>query len=353
MSASRYSYMGGFDGTSNVAAAKEFDIELRGTHAHAFVSAFSGPEDLQSRSLGSCEDFWELVYEKRNILKYTSTNIGELAAFVAYAQAFPNGSLALVDTYDTLKSGVPNFLCVTLALNDLGYKALGIRLDSGDLAYLSLKSREMFAEAAKMFNVDLSHLQIVASNDINESVLLSLDEQGHSIDSFGIGTNLVTCQSQPALGMVYKLVEINGKPAIKLSNELSKVTIPGKKNAFRLIGTEGVALCDVMVGSNEAPPQVGKRLMCRHPYIERKRAFVTPSFVMELLRPVWIGSEKRVAPTPTLGQVREFVKDQLKLIRSDHKRSLNPTEYKVSLTNDLFNFMHELWLEKCSIADLM
>jgi nicotinate phosphoribosyltransferase len=350
MSASRYSYVGGFDATSNVEAAQLFGIDVRGTHAHAFVSAFEGPENLKTRVLGSCEDFWSLVMEKRTRLRYLSSNIGELAAFVAYAQAFPNAFLALVDTYDTLKSGVPNFIAVALALTEVGFKPLGIRLDSGDLAYLSTQSRELFLDAAKEFNVDLSHLQILASNDINESVLNALDDQGHSIDAFGIGTNLVTCQAQPALGMVYKLVEINGRPTIKLSQDLSKVTIPGSKKVYRLIGSEGVAICDVMVSSLEPPPVVGKRLLCRHPYIERKRANVTPSYVISLLEPVWIKGV--AAPMPTLPEIRQFVKDQLQLIRPDHKRFLNPTEYKVSITNELFNFMHEMWLSVVAVPDL-
>jgi len=352
MSASRYAYMGGFDATSNVAAAQAFGIDVKGTHAHSFVSAFEGPEQLQDRSLGECKDFWAVAAEKRAQLKYPAANIGELAAFVAYAQAFPDDFNALVDTYDSLKSGIPNFLAVAVALHELGYHARGIRLDSGDLAYLSVKTREMFADAAKQFGIDLSYLQIVASNDINESVLASLDEQGHSIDIFGIGTNLVTCQAQPALGMVYKLVEINGKPAIKLSIEFKKVTIPGKKHVFRLIGMEGVALCDVMVADHEDPPVVGKRLLCRHPYIDRKRANVTPSYVIELLRPIFIGPERRVAPEPSLNEMRDHVRDQLTLIRNDHKRALNPTEYKVSVTNELFTFMHDLWLEKVNVAEL-
>lgn len=352
MSASRYAYMGGFNGTSNVAAAKLFGITTSGTHAHSFISSFEGPEQLNTKALEDCSDFWGLVMKKREEMGVPPANIGELVAFVSYAQAFPDNFTALVDTYDTLKSGIPNFLAVAVSLHSLGKKALGIRLDSGDLAYLSVKAREMFSEFARRFNMDLSYLHIVASNDINESVLSSLDEQGHSIDTFGIGTNLVTCQAQPALGMVYKLVEINGRPTIKLSNEFQKVTIPGKKHVFRLIGEEGLALCDVMVSDQEQAPAVGKKLLCRHPYIDRKRAFVTPSYVLELLRPVFIGPEKRVAPEPSLKQMRSHVRDQLTLIRSDHKRSLNPTEYKVSVTNDLFTFMHELWLEKVAVPEL-
>ncbi len=142
----------------------------------------------------------------------------------SWGRAFPNGYLALVDTYDTLKSGVPNFLAVALALHRLGYRAVGVRLDSGDLAYLSKQTRKMFRSAGKRVGLDyFGQFSITASNDINEDTLVSLNQQGHEIDVFGIGTNLVTCQAQPALGCVYKLVEIHGMPRIKLSQEVSKV----------------------------------------------------------------------------------------------------------------------------------
>jgi nicotinate phosphoribosyltransferase len=137
------------------------------------------------------------------------TNKGELAAFISYAIAFPTNFLALVDTYDVLKSGVPNFLSVARALHDFNYQAIGLRLDSGDLAYLSLEVRARFTEVAKIFNIPyIKNLNIVASNDINENILISLEKQEHAIDTFGIGTHLVTCQKQPALGCVYKLVEV-------------------------------------------------------------------------------------------------------------------------------------------------
>lgn len=138
------------------------------------------------------------------------TNKGELAAFISYAIAFPSNFLALVDTYDVLKSGIPNFLAVALALNECSYQAGGIRLDSGDLAYLSLEVRANFTAVSLKYNLPyIKNLNIVASNDINEDTLISLEQQGHSIDSFGIGTHLVTCQKQPALGCVYKLVEVS------------------------------------------------------------------------------------------------------------------------------------------------
>lgn len=157
--------------------------------------------------------------ELSTILNFSpsQTHKGELAAFISYAIAFPTSFLALVDTYGVLKSGVPNFLAVALALHECNYKAVGLRLDSGDLAYLSLRVREDFAKVAEKFNLPyIQTLTIVASNDINEDTLNSLENQGHEIDVFGIGTHLVTCQKQPALGCVFKLVEVSFISFIKI-----------------------------------------------------------------------------------------------------------------------------------------
>jgi len=141
LSASKYTYMGGFDGTSNVLAGMKFGIPVKGTHAHAFVTSFTSLNEIQVTTIrqadGSEAEFFQNVMAYRKRLEFSHTNSGELAAFIAYAQAFPDGFLALVDTYDTLSSGVPNFLCVAAALKDAGWSALGVRLDSGDLAYLS------------------------------------------------------------------------------------------------------------------------------------------------------------------------------------------------------------------------
>ena len=230
LSASKYAYIGGFDGTSNVLAGKLYGIPVKGTHAHAYVTSFSGFNDTEigdwkirhRTQQGIIEDnFYEKCLEWRkklaNFLKIleSEANDGEMAAFVSYAVAFPSGFLALVDTYDVKRSGILNFAAVSMALFDLDYIAVGIRIDSGDLAYLSRMARENFAKVAKGFNVSwFANVKIVASNDINEDTILSLNDQGHSIDCFGIGTHLVTCQKQPALGCVYKLVEINQKPKI-------------------------------------------------------------------------------------------------------------------------------------------
>ena len=258
-------------------------------------------------------------------------NNGELAAFVAFAIAFPTDFLALVDTYNVLKSGVPNFCAVTLALHELGYRAKGVRLDSGDLAYLSLQVRAFFKRVAVAFDVAwLEQITIVASNDINEDILHSLNSQGHSIDSFGIGTHLVTCQKQPALGCVFKLVEVNGQPCIKLSEDVTKATFPGKKNAYRLYDKENCPLVDLLTKAEEAEPQVGVAFLCRHPFMETKRAYLTPSRVESLLVPFWINGQVVRENIEPIDKVKERVRTQLGFLRSDHKRMLNPTPYKVS-----------------------
>jgi len=178
-------------------------------------------DDLKIRDLcdqisGESRPFAQLSLQYLNelapILKIIpeQTNKGELAAFISYAIAFPTGFLALVDTYDVLKSGVPNFLAVARALHECNYQAIGLRLDSGDLAYLSLEVRARFIEVAEKLNTPyMKNFNIMASNDINEQILISLEKQQHAIDMFGIGTHLVTCQKQPALGCVYKLVEVS------------------------------------------------------------------------------------------------------------------------------------------------
>ncbi|GFP78949.1 nicotinate phosphoribosyltransferase [Phtheirospermum japonicum] len=341
--ASKYCYMGGFDATSNVAAGKLFGIPLRGTHSHAFVSSFTGPNEISQKSLKSCdgsnvcEDFVSLVQTWLSKIKrshalggiFGETNQSELAAFVSYALAFPKNFLALVDTYDVMRSGVPNFCAVALSLNNLGcvrkYKAGGIRLDSGDLAYLSCETRRFFQAIEKEFGViDFGKTNITASNDLNE---------GHEIDAYGIGTNLVTCYAQPALGVVFKLVEINDQPRIKLSEDVSKVSIPCKKRSYRLYGKEGYSLVDLMTGENELPPKAGERILCRHPFIESKRAYVVPQRVEELMKCFWPGkSGKQREELPPLEQIRERCIKQLDQIRPDHMRRLNPTPYKVSVS---------------------
>lgn len=363
LSASKYSYIGGFDGTSNVLAGKLFNIPVKGTHAHSYITSFNSLTELQTKKLmpkqgGEAQDFLIVAVEWRKKLVsifnvvLSEVSDGELAAFVSFAIAFPNGFVALVDTYDVKKSGLLNFCAVALALHDFGYQAIGIRLDSGDLAYLSIIARDYFTKIREQYCIPYFHeLMIMASNDINEETILSLNDQGHCINSFGIGTHLVTCQKQPALGCVYKMVELNEEPRIKLSQEVAKVTIPGKKNVYRLYGDTGFALIDLLQRSIEEPPATNQKVLCRHPFVESKRAFVIPSKVENLLQLFWKDG-KVCQALPNLQEIKENVKMSLKILRPDIKRTLNPTPYKVSVSDNLYNFLHTLWLENAPIGEL-
>ncbi|XP_043679088.1 nicotinate phosphoribosyltransferase isoform X3 [Vespula pensylvanica] len=366
LSASKYSYVGGFDGTSNVLAGKLFNIPVSGTHAHSYITSFTSIDDLQAKTLahkqtGKVFDLLELASKYRDAIAediggiVSEASNGELAALISYAIAFPERFTALVDTYDVKRSGILNFCAVALALNDLDYKAIGIRLDSGDLAYLSNATRDIFEKLAVKYNIPwFAQLTIVASNDINEETIISLNEQvkhSHKIDCFGIGTHLVTCQRQPALGCVYKMVEINDQPRIKLSQEVGKINIPGKKNAYRLYGADGYALIDILQRSTEEVPQVKQKVLCRHPFEESKRAYVVPTYVEPLHKVYWKNG-KLCEPLPTLIQIRDRVQESLKTLRNDHKRNLNPTPYKVGVSDNLYNFIHDLWLQNAPIGEL-
>jgi len=354
-SASKYASVGGFVATSNVQAGKLLGLNVSGTHAHSFVQAFLSFNEVEKLAIVVDNKdvlLLPLVLKYRETLgdMYLSTNDGELAAFIAYACAFPHSFLCLIDTYDTLSSGLLNFCLVAMALDDLGYPSNGIRLDSGDLAYLSLECAKKFHEIAKE-RPSFADLQIVASNDINEEVLQSLNKQGHGVTVFGIGTNLVTCQAQPALGCVYKLVEISGQPRIKLSEDIEKVLIPGEKHPYRLYGANGMPLLDVLISHGEAAPVAGERVLCRHPFIERKRAAVTASKIVPLHHVVF-AKGKVMIDLPTLQETKDYVADQLKLMRPDILRYINPTPYKVSVSNTLFQFLHDLWQAESPVVEL-
>jgi nicotinate phosphoribosyltransferase len=361
-SASKYSAVGGFDGTSNVQAGKLLGLNISGTHAHAFVMAYSSLDQIQnltvkSKLTGENVELLPKVLEYRFKLTeenpaYGTTNDGELAAFIAYAAAFPRSFLCLIDTYDTLMSGLLNFILVALVLDDCGYSSIGIRLDSGDLAYLSMECAKAFAHVARTHDrKSFLALDVVASNDINEAVLHALNEQKHAITVYGIGTNLVTCQAQPALGCVYKLVEISGKPRLKLSQEIAKVLIPGMKKPFRLFGKDGCPLLDVMVGRDEDDPVAGERILCRHPFVARKRAAVTPSRVETLHTLVFDHGKVVPDANRSLGQAKQAVAQQLETFRPDILRYINPTPYKVSISPNLFTFLHELWQSETPIPE--
>jgi len=367
LSASKFSYLGGFDATSNVLAGKLFGIPVAGTHAHSFVSSFTCLDQVSNITLtpstntvhnssnsnwiNTCIKWRDSLAKDLGML-VEETNQGELAAFISYAAAFPSSFTALLDTYDVIRSGIINFCGVALALNTFGYRSMGVRIDSGDLAYLSIQVRNMFVRVGTFYSLSwFADLDITASNDINENTILSLNEQGHSISCYGIGTHLVTCQGQPALGCVYKLVDINNTPKIKLSQDVEKVTMPGNKVAYRLYGKDGFAILDLLQLPGEEMPHVGQKVLCRHPFQESKRAYVTPLRV-ELLHSVVWGNGVKVGKGSDMASIREKVRNNMKTVRADHARSLNPTPYKVSVSDKLYNFMHVLWLENAPIGEL-
>lgn len=367
LSASKYCYVGGFDSTSNLLAGKLYGIPVKGTMAHSFVTSFKD-EPLKKPMLKRNND---LIAENVDLQKLAKkkldqllkefdwaiapvdVNIGELNAFCAYAIAFPNALLTLIDTYDTLRSGLLNFCAVTLALNELGYKAIGCRIDSGDLSYLSREIRKWFRQIAKRFNLEwIENMKIVASNDINEETIRSLHNQGHDIDAFGVGTHLVTCQKQPALGCVYKLVDLEGEPKIKLSEDIGKMTIPGRKKAFRLYSKTGIPILDLLILEDESDPRVDQEILCRHPFDAIKRAKVTPQRVEPLYITYWHENQLRQQPLPNLQQIRDHTRRSLFSLRPDHIRSLNPTPYKVALSEKLYHFFHNIWHEMAPIGQL-
>ncbi|CDJ41201.1 nicotinate phosphoribosyltransferase, putative [Eimeria tenella] len=316
LSASRYAYLGTFDGTSNLQAAYEFGIPLAGTMSHAFVSSFASFKDLKVKPSSLGLDFPEAT--------------------------FPENFLALVDTYNTLSSGIPNFLSVALAMFQRGQKPKGLRVDSGDLAYLSREAREQFRQCENALGFPFSGLLIVVSNDLNEAAITALNDEGHEADVFGIGTNVVTCQSQPALGVVYKLVELEGKPCMKLSEDVEKTSLPTAKAAYRLYNKAGIPSVDLIQSANMPPPLCGRQLFCKDLYADKKRCFFVPTAVEELL--VLFLEKGRIAAEPDdLQTCRARCINQLQLFRADHLRLHSPTEYKVSTSEEYYKFFHEMW----------
>ena len=348
--------MGGFDGTSNVQAGLAHNIPIVGTHAHSFVEAFRSLDQVKHLELNGV-NLLGLVLKHREKFGWNMTNESELAAFISYAFAFPTGFLALIDTYDTLNSGVYNYMAVALALKELGYTPVGVRLDSGDLSYVSRKVREQFDLVASHVNdPSFGKMNIVASNDIDEQVLMSLATQGHEIDMFGIGTNLVTCKKQPALGMVYKLVSLDGTPRIKLSDQTEKITFPGDKKMLRLhlknkgSGPEFAPFVDVLLKSYEPDIEVGQKFLCRHPFEKAKRMYVSPSAVEKIMERVWDGKASDL--DFSLKASRNRCLTNMQNFRPDYIRYLNPTPYKVSLSFDLHELLVTLWESEKPIIEL-
>lgn len=302
----RAAYISGFDGTSNMLAGEMFGIPAKGTHAHSWIQSFDS----------------------------------ELEAFEVYANALPDQVTLLVDTYDTLKSGVKNAIVVGKMLEAKGKRMVGIRLDSGDLAYLSIQARQMLDEAG------LTYVHIVASNDLDENTIFNLKAQGSQIDVWGVGTQLITAADQPALGGVYKLVERerNGKmePTIKISGNPEKVTTPGKKDVLRIIDRHTQrAVADFICFPHEEQPRKGEKLRLfnpLHPYLKKT---VEHYDVLNMLEPVFVQG-KQVYDLPTLDEIREYHKGQVMMFWPQYLRKLNPEIYRINLSTEVWDVKQKL-----------
>lgn len=304
---SRASIIGGCSSTSNVLAAQMFDISAKGTHAHSWVLSFPT----------------------------------ELDAFRAFADIYPDSCLLLVDTYDTIKSGVPNAITVFKELREKGHKPVGIRLDSGDLAYLSKKARKMLDEAG------FEDAIIFVSNDIDEYLISSLNAQGAKIDRYGIGTKLITSEDMPSLGGVYKLAQIekNGEaiPKIKLSNSIEKITNPGFKTVYRIYDKETkMVVADLIALVGEDLP---KPLTLTHETERWKQTTLNDYDVKELLVPIFKNGEL-VYNIPTLKESAEYCKNSLALFEDENKRITNPHIHKVDLSDGLYELKQKMLKSK-------
>lgn len=290
----RAAIIGGFDATSNVRAGKLFNIPVSGTHAHAFVQTYGD----------------------------------EYIAFKKYAERHKN-CVFLVDTFHTLKSGVPNAIRVAKELGDQ-INFIGIRLDSGDIAYLSKEARKMLDEAG------FPDAKIIASNDLDEETISSLKAQGAAVDSWGVGTKLITAYQQPALGAVYKMVAVeddNGQlvDRIKLSNNAEKVTTPGKKRVYRIINTKtNKSEGDYITLDHENPNETTKLKMF-HPIHTYKMKYIKKFKAIDLHHDIFINGEC-VYHLPSENDAKTFLQQNLELLWDENKRYLNPEEYPVDLS---------------------
>lgn len=288
--AARAAFLGGFDATSNVRAGRDYGIQVSGTMAHSFIENY--------------ED--------------------ELTAFSIYAEEHPDNCVLLVDTYNTLRSGLPNAVRTAKILEEKGYRLNSIRLDSGDLAYLARKSRELLDKAG------LNYVRIAASNQLDEHIIKSLLDQHAPIDIFGVGTSLVTGRPDGALDGVYKLAFSNGLPRIKLSENPGKTTLPHRKQVYRILEEDNsFAGAEVVTMIGEQAPET-----MYHPFYP-DRSFSLQNTGNEPLLHEMMVNGTRLSPTLSLHEIASFSREQLKRLPSEYKRFHNPHVYKIGLSSRL------------------
>lgn len=311
----RAAYIGGADATSNVRAGKIFGIPASGTHAHSLVQSYGND------------------YE----------------AFMAYAKTHKD-CVFLVDTYDTLKSGVPSAIRVAKELGDkINFQ--GVRIDSGDMAYISKRVREQLDAAG------FTEAKIYASNDLDEATILNLKMQKAKIDVWGVGTKLITAYDQPALGAVFKLVSIEddeGKmmDTIKLSSNAEKVTTPGKKQVWHITRNfDGKSEGDYVTLWDEDPREE-EAIFMFHPVHTFINKTVRDFTARPVLQDIFIEG-KRVYELPALNEIKEYTKENLDSLWEEYKRDLNPQKYPVDLSTECWNHkMAIMERMKKSVAEL-
>jgi nicotinate phosphoribosyltransferase len=304
LAASRAAYIGGCDATSNVLAGKLYGIPVRGTHAHSWVMSFDD----------------------------------EPEAFLAYAKAMPNNCIFLVDTYDTLE-GVRRAVKAGRWLRGQGHEMAGIRLDSGDLAWLSVEARKILDEGG------FPKAVIVASNDLDEYIISSLKDQGAKINVWGVGTKLVTAYDQPALGGVYKLGAIRGKNGrwdykLKLSEQTAKISTPGI-HQVRRFRSEKEFIADGIYDVEHGTPE---QFTIVDPLDSTRRKHIAPGTDFEdLLVPIFKGGQQ-IYQTPPLAEIRRRAQSQLAMFHAGVKRFVNPHQYPVGLELGLHDLKTDLIL---------
>jgi len=296
--ASRAAVIGGATGTSNTLAADIYALKAIGTMAHSWIQTFDD----------------------------------ELEAFRKYVAIYPDNATLLIDTYDTLRSGLPNAITVAKELEAAGHRLKAVRIDSGDMAYLSRKVREALDREG------LDYVKIVSSNSLDEYIIRSLNLQGAKIDSYGVGTKLVTSYQCPALDGVYKLSVFNGEPRLKISEDIAKISLPGEKELWRIYDDNGYFYRDAIILSEENIEEVDK---IYHPDYEFKNTPVK-GLKKEKIRFVVMqdGQASPVENDPY--KISAFRQSRLSKLAPESKRFENPHIYKVGVSKKLFDLRKNL-----------
>jgi nicotinate phosphoribosyltransferase len=294
--ASKASVIGGLNGSSNVYAGLVHGLNISGTMAHSWIQSF--PD--------------------------------ELTAFRTYAKHFPENTILLVDTYDTLNQGIPNAITVAKELEESGHSLKAIRLDSGDLAYLSKKARKLLDKEG------FKDVKIAVSNQLDEYLIKSLLDQKAPIDIFGVGTKLVTAYDDPALDGVYKLASVNSRPTLKISENVEKITLPGIKKVTRYFNKDGSFYADGISLNHEDEFSV-----IEHPHFPIKKTKVNDLDSSPLMERVMRNGKLEI-DIPSTQESAEYCKEQLLKLNPEYKRFDNPHVYKVGISRELKSLRDQL-----------